>query len=213
MLNYNLKARNKKTKQLMNCEDNMLNTCKEHVKTLHDNKSTIQDNISLSKCCNKPVHIIPNGVICPIINGGCGEYLGEDEAFNKIRNQVVNLMNGRDLNHQHGGMEEETKCDCCGWDDNGYQHEPQCSSLKTETWRDRFADEARNHRFIKCEETNDGTFLEQPDYDYIEKFFQQELERIKNNFMKEFTDPDTNLINISKYDHEELINFFNKEIK
>ena len=27
-----------------------------------------------SKCCNKPVHVLPNGVICPTFNNGCGEY-------------------------------------------------------------------------------------------------------------------------------------------
>jgi hypothetical protein len=26
--------------------------------------------------------------------------------------------------------QNQNECDCCGWDDNGYQHEPQCSALK-----------------------------------------------------------------------------------
>lgn len=29
-------------------------------------------------------------------------------------------------------MNTEQKCDCCGWDDSGYSHEPQCSTRHTE---------------------------------------------------------------------------------
>ena len=25
---------------------------------------------------------------------------------------------------------EDLKCDCCGWDDEGYQHEPSCNLFR-----------------------------------------------------------------------------------
>lgn len=72
--------------------------------------------------------------------------------------------------------------------------------VEVETWEDRL-----------CEQFDDEIGYQTRDS--IIKFFQQELERIKTNFMTEFTDQDTRLLNISKYDHERIINFINNEIK
>lgn len=32
------------------------------------------------------------------------------------------------MNEQQDLEPIEKECDCCGWDDSGYQHEPYCST-------------------------------------------------------------------------------------
>lgn len=101
---------------------------------------------------------------------------------------------------------EDTDKPITSSDENG-QHPYGCmevlDNVPKETWREQLHNTYRK--------TINGCYW--VELGSAENIFQQELERIKTNFMTEFTDPDTNLINISKYDHEEIINFFNKEIK
>ncbi len=43
--------------------------------------------------------------------------------------------------------EEKLKeCDCCGWDDNGYQHEPFCSSKNEPTFTEKIKAEEKRIR-------------------------------------------------------------------
>lgn len=105
-----------------------------------------------------------------------------------------------DPNHPYGGMEVL---------DNVPVTE---ESSTTETWKDRLKDKfwfLKDCYYIE----KDGNSHVIDAIEPLKNFFQQELDRISKNFMTEFTDPDTGLLNISKYDHEEIINFFNREIK
>lgn len=147
MSSYNLKAKNKKTGEMVN----VFKTCTERWGSGY--QEWISDKFINEKKFNKLYDLIDNELT--------------------IENEIV------DNNHPYGGMEVETKCDCCGWDDNGYQHEPQCSSLKTETWRDRFLSLFNETDYFICPLNNDIC------QDKIADFFQQELERICEEVEKE----------------------------
>lgn len=41
----------------------------------------------LSPCCHVETHKLPNGIICPSINGGCGEYITKG-----LEKQKLNLL-------------------------------------------------------------------------------------------------------------------------
>jgi hypothetical protein len=57
--------------------------------------------------------------------------------------------------------------------------------------------------------------LDDPNHPYVggEVLDNVPVETWEDRFNTEFVDEDTGLLNISKYDHERIINFFNNEIK
>lgn len=57
--------------------------------------------------------------------------------------------------------------------------------------------------------------VEDPNHPYggVEVLDNVPKETWEDRFNTEFVDEDTGLLNISKYDHDRIINFFNKEIK
>jgi len=108
-------------------------------------------------------------------------------------NEILNDLERKALypNHPYGGMEV-------------------LDNVPKETWEDRF-----DVKFGDLEHMENGKvayFHYDSTFQKVKDFFQQELDRISKNFMTEFVDPDTNLLNISKYDHERIISFFNREI-
>lgn len=53
-------------------------------------------------------------------------------------------------------MKEEYNCDCCGWDDCGHQHEPNCSALKTTQPKQTEECEHKNIEQGNCAVGGDG---------------------------------------------------------
>jgi hypothetical protein len=59
-----------------------------------------------------------------------------------MKKKIIKFTNGSTIefgktnNKLKGGnnlvdsLKDKPECDCCGWDDEGYQHEPQCAVLQ-----------------------------------------------------------------------------------
>jgi hypothetical protein len=194
MSNYNLKAKNRLTENVFEftAMDNYYGRRKYGYKNLSHGAICTEDEF------NELYEVVEQVTIAS---------QWSPDAINNAPMGITTTT--EDPNHPYGGMEVEDK----------------------ETWRDRFDVHVNELR----QETHWGKDIDSPTYYFgyktqrpsegcdelftvtdwgnVKNFFQQELDRISKNFMTEFTDPDTQLLNISKYDHERIINFFNREIK